>query len=122
MQKKFVIIIAEDVDVISEQTKRSIMNMGINAEIIQTADGEDTLTKILECDPKLVIINNRMPKKTGLEVLRVLNNKGVDLPLVFMITGDWYIETEAKKLGVTKFFKKPYKCEDLADEALKSLF
>ena len=105
MEKKFVIIIAEDVDVISEATKKSIINTGIDVEIIQTKDGEDTIIKMLEFNPKLLILNNLMPKKTGIEILRMFNEKGIKLPLVFMSTANGSIASECLKLGASRFLQ-----------------
>ena len=71
----------------------------------EAVDGEEALEKIRENRYDLVLLDIKMPKKDGMEVLSEI---GTDVPVV-MISGHGTIETavEATKLGAFDFVEKP---------------
>ncbi len=77
-------------------------------EVEEAVDGEDALNVVKTERFDLVLLDVKMPKKDGLEVLQVLSNTYPDLPVV-MISGHGTIETavEATKLGAFDFIEKP---------------
>lgn len=77
-------------------------------EVDEAVDGEDALAKVRANAYDLVLLDVKMPKRDGLEVLQVLYNEMPELPVV-MISGHGNLETavEATKLGAFDFIEKP---------------
>lgn len=71
----------------------------------EAVDGEEALEKIRENRYDLVLLDIKMPKKDGMEVLAEVGN---EVPVV-MISGHGTIETavEATKMGAFDFVEKP---------------
>lgn len=78
------------------------------------ADGVEAIDRLSENAYDLVLLDVRMPRKDGLEVLRFL--KHLDLrPRVVMLTGVDELATalEAVKLGASDYLTKPFSFEAL---------
>ena len=63
-----------------------------------------------------VVLDMRLPKIGGLEVLRTLRDRGTKIPVI-MITafGDVRVAVEAMKYGAYDFFEKPFNDQELLD-------
>lgn len=74
----------------------------------EAVDGEEALTAIRENQYDLVLLDVKMPKVDGMDVLEEIASDVEDLPVV-MISGHGTIETavEATKLGAYDFIEKP---------------
>jgi two-component system nitrogen regulation response regulator NtrX len=74
----------------------------------EAEDGEEALTAIRENQYDLVLLDVKMPKVDGMDVLEEIASEATDLPVV-MISGHGTIETavEATKLGAYDFIEKP---------------
>ena len=74
----------------------------------EAVDGEEALEKIRNGRYDLVLLDIKMPKKDGMEVLAEIGSEGPNVPVV-MISGHGTIETavEATKLGAFDFVEKP---------------
>ena len=72
------------------------------------SDGEEALSMVHENAYDLVLLDVKMPKRDGMEVLESLSADRPDLPVV-MISGHGTVETavEATKLGAYDFIEKP---------------
>ena len=66
--------------------------------------------------PGCLILDVRMPVMSGLELQRVLNERNVQLPVIFL-TGhaDVTIAVQAMKFGASDFIEKPFKDQTLLD-------
>ena len=88
-----------------------------------TASGGNEAIGIIEKEkPDLVLLDVRMEEMTGVEVLRRLRARGVQVKII-MVTGVEEEETinEAKKHGVLGYIHKPLVLEDLEKIVLKEL-
>ena len=74
----------------------------------EAEDGEEALQKLRANRYDVVLLDVKMPKRDGMEVLQVVIGEQRDLPVV-MISGHGTIETavEATKLGAFDFIEKP---------------
>lgn len=77
-------------------------------DVEEAVDGEEALTALRENAYDLVILDVKMPKLDGMEVLETIADEGYEVP-VLMISGHGTIETavESTKLGAYDFIEKP---------------
>ena len=77
-------------------------------EIDEAEDGEIALNKILSKDYDVVLLDIKMPKKDGLEVLDEMRKAGKDTPVV-ILSGHGNIDTavDAVKKGAYDYVPKP---------------
>ncbi|MEX0821342.1 MAG: sigma-54 dependent transcriptional regulator [Rhodothermales bacterium] len=77
-------------------------------EVDEAVDGEEALDKMRANQYDVVMLDVKMPKQDGMEVLETVRDEIPDLPVI-MISGHGTIETavEATKLGAFDFIEKP---------------
>ncbi len=77
-------------------------------DIDEAEDGEVGLQKMEKNNYDVVILDVKMPKKDGIEVLTEMQQKGIDMPVI-VLSGHGNIETavEAVKKGAFDFIPKP---------------
>jgi signal transduction histidine kinase/FixJ family two-component response regulator len=84
-------------------------------QYITAKNGEAGLQRALDEKPDLIIMDQRMQKMSGLEVLAALKEAKVDIPVILM-TGYGSEETavQAFRLGVKDYIIKPFATEEMA--------
>jgi len=77
-------------------------------DVATAGNGEEALTAIRKDVPDLVLLDLRMPKMGGIEVLRALHKEAITVPVI-VITAHGSVETavEAMKEGAYDFITKP---------------
>jgi len=77
-------------------------------EVITASDGEEALRKVKEDRPHLILLDVRMPKLNGMEVLRRVREIDREVGVI-MVTAVNEEETgrEALKLGAFDYITKP---------------
>ncbi|MBQ8036092.1 MAG: response regulator [Proteobacteria bacterium] len=91
---------------------------GFDCDIIEANDGEDTLEKLHEESPDMVILDVMMPRITGWEVLRHIRsheNKAVADTGVLMLTGigETLNELSSPMYGADDYIDKPFQTSEL---------
>ncbi|NQV73460.1 sigma-54-dependent Fis family transcriptional regulator [bacterium] len=101
------VILVVDDEVSIRRTLREILEYEDYA-VEEAEDGEVALSKLRANKFDVVLLDVKMPKKDGMEVLEALSKEQIDVPVV-MISGHGTIETavEATKLGAFDFVEKP---------------
>ncbi len=86
------------------------------------SDGEEAIEKMKRKLPHLVILDLRLPKMDGLEVLRIIRKLSPNLGVI-VISGVNEVQTVVKvmKLGASDYLSKPLHLEDIK-EAIKEAF
>lgn len=113
------VLIVDDIEIIVK-TIHFYLSEYTDIEFIYAFDGLEAYQKIEAFKPEIVIINYKMPKMTGLEVIEmVYNNKLINNPKFLLTTGD-------KELKTTKYedinlLYKPFSKNDLL-ESFSKLF
>jgi signal transduction histidine kinase len=81
----------------------------VSFEIEHAATGEEGLEKIESCNPHILLLDNKLPGVSGIEVLEKLSDEDHDV-LTIMITAYASIETAVKatKSGAYDFLAKPF--------------
>lgn len=88
----------------------------------EAADGEQALESILAIAPDVVLLDVRMPKQSGLEVLARLRARGVAPPPTLLLTtfDDDAVALEGLRLGARGFLLKDVSFEELTS-AIRTL-
>jgi YesN/AraC family two-component response regulator len=108
--EKFKVVIADDIRVLAENCKQ-IAETFENIEVVGIANnGQEEYNMILEYKPDLVITDNQMPEKNGIEVVELINNNSsiLNKPKFILVTGDTdsAFLNKAYNLGVLKVVSK----------------
>jgi len=83
--------------------------------VVSVADGEAALTTLAQEEFDLVLLDLRIPKKNGIEVLQAMRAEGQDSEVI-IVTGHAEVETaiEALKLKAFDYILKPFRFAELA--------
>ena len=105
------ILIADDEEGIRESLS---LILGEEYDLTFAKDGEETLAKLAQEPFELVLLDIKMPKLDGLEVLRRLKSNGSATP-VLVLTAYQSVELakEAVKLGALDYLPKPFEREQI---------
>ncbi len=107
------ILIADDEEGIRESLN---LILGEEYDLLFAQDGEETLAKLQQEPCDLVLLDIKMPKLDGLEVLRRLKAKPANhLPPILVLTAYQSVELarEAVKLGARDYLPKPFEREQI---------
>jgi len=81
---------------------------------ITAKDGEVGLERALKEEPDLIIMDQRMPKMTGLEMLTALKKTRADIPVILMtFGGSEETAVQAFRLGAKDYIIKPFETEEM---------
>jgi class 3 adenylate cyclase/DNA-binding response OmpR family regulator len=81
---------------------------------IVARNGSEGVRKALAEQPDLIILDLEMPKMGGVEVLRVLKEKSLNIPVIISTGhGSEAIAVEVFRLGVRDYITKPYEVADM---------
>ena len=113
------ILIADDEEGIRESLS---LILGDAYELTFAKDGQETFTKLTEDSFDLVLLDIKMPKLDGLEVLRRLKADGITPP-VLMLTAYQSVELaqRATQSGALDYVTKPFERHVLAKAVDRAL-
>lgn len=95
---------------------------GDSYEIIMAADGEEALEKIQSAQPDLMLLDIKMPKMDGIEVLKRYKKIKDDLVVIVLTAfGDMQTALMCGRVGVAHFIEKPFNVKQLKKEIKSSL-
>jgi DNA-binding response OmpR family regulator len=108
------ILVAEDERDIRELIAFSLRYGGFEVE--EAVNGIEAVEKARKLRPDLIILDVRMPKKTGYEVCRELKeaDETRDIPIVFLSAKGQEAEIkQGMELGAVDYIIKPFEAEQL---------
>ena len=83
-------------------------------EVEVAMDGEEGLRLAREADPDLMILDIMLPKKTGLEICKILRDEGSPLPIIMLTArGQEIDKVLGLKLGADDYVTKPFSFMEL---------
>ena len=117
------ILLVDDEERILKNLARALRDEG--HEVVATTNPEQAVLLLGERPFDLLVVDNRMPVKTGLEMLRELASaipEG-ERPEVVMMTAHATVESaiEAMKLGAFDYLQKPFEVDELLVVAGRAL-
>ncbi len=95
---------------------------GEGFEVVQAADGKEALAAVAEAEPDLMVLDHRMPRPDGMEVLRRVRAGGSTFPIIMLTAhGNVVQAVEAMKAGASEYLTKPFDLEELKIAIEKAL-
>ncbi|MFZ0543799.1 MAG: ATP-binding protein [Candidatus Promineifilaceae bacterium] len=78
-------------------------------DVIMATNGQEGLEKALLEKPDLMIVDNQMPRMSGIEMLRALRDQQIEIPAILTTAyGSEETAVEAFRLGVRDYVIKPF--------------
>ncbi|MBI5487887.1 MAG: response regulator [Deltaproteobacteria bacterium] len=114
------ILVADDDDDLREMIALALRAAGY--EVVEARTGLQLAAcvrrKVVECaaspEVQLIVSDIQMPGCSGLDVLSVMRDVGVRVPVVFITGyGNEAVRAEARRLGVQAVLEKPFELDDL---------
>jgi len=117
------ILLVDDEERILKSLGRALRDEG--HEVVAAAGARDA-QRLLAARPfDLLVVDNRMPEKTGLELIRELasSTPESERPQIVMMTAHATVESaiEAMKLGAFDYLQKPFEVDELLVAARRAL-
>ncbi len=112
MPDKNKILVVDDEDALRTVLSGELVSEGY--DVRTAADGDDAISNVQKETFDLVLLDIKMPRMNGFEVLKFIKEKHPKTKVV-MLTGfaDLKNAIESKKLGAEDFVSKPYDLVDL---------
>jgi DNA-binding NtrC family response regulator len=112
MTREIRVLVADDEKNLRDVLVRELSRKGL--EVDGVADGEEALERLSGGGYDVVVLDMKMPRREGIEVLRELA-ASPEPPQVIVMTGFQEVGTavEAMKLGAYDYLTKPAKIEEL---------
>jgi DNA-binding NtrC family response regulator len=114
------VLVVDDEPIVCHSLRRILNKQSCQVEEAFDVDAAMQKMKLNKFD--LIFLDLKMPKRSGMEVLKTIKELYPDTPVI-MITGYASIETavEATKLGAFQFVPKPFTPDELKSVALEAL-
>jgi len=112
------VLLADD-QMLIRQGIRGLLELTKKVQVVAEAeDGEDALTQVLALKPDIALLDVRMPRKTGIEVVQALRAKKDETPVILLTTfDDEQVLLDGVRAGIAGFLLKDVS----ADELLKAI-
>jgi DNA-binding NarL/FixJ family response regulator len=96
---------------------RSLLELsGDIGVVVEAADGEEALSAIAGADVDVVLLDVRMPRRSGIEVLRELRDRGQAVPTILLTTfSDDSVALEGVRAGARGFLLKDVSLQQLTE-------
>ncbi|MFN8008366.1 MAG: sigma-54 dependent transcriptional regulator [Terriglobia bacterium] len=114
------ILVVEDNEVLRGSVTQALQE---NSHVVcEVGDGEEAMDRLQEESYDVVLTDMRMPKRSGMEVLKFAKNIN-DLTVVIVMTAFGTIESavEAMKNGAYDYIQKPFELEELEVKISRAL-
>jgi EAL domain-containing protein (putative c-di-GMP-specific phosphodiesterase class I)/CheY-like chemotaxis protein len=100
------VLLVDDEEALRRATARVLGNEGF--EVVQAGDGREALELLERGEFDVVVSDVMMPKMTGLELLRAIRQRDLELPVI-LLTGLPTLDAahEAKRHGALNYLTKP---------------
>jgi PleD family two-component response regulator len=120
--KKYTILYAEDDQIISRVIKMKLSSEGF--KVVHFQNGEKVVEQVKLVKPDLILLDNMMPVKDGLTILKEIKNipEISKIPIIFLTSlSDRNSVTKCLEDGAADYILKPYTNEDLLLRIRKQL-
>src|SRR5947199_359560 len=106
------ILVVEDDKTVGQYVKRGLAEAGYHADLV--GDGAEGLRLSAGGHYDLLVLDLRLPKLSGLEVLRTLRDRENGIPVLVLTAQDTVdFKVQALKMGADDYVTKPFSLEEL---------
>jgi len=115
-----VVLILDDAPAVRDALESLLQSVGQHS--LSYATAEEFLKAARPDVPACLVLDVRLPERSGLEVQRDLASTGIDIPVI-VITGhgDIPMSVAAMKAGAVDFLTKPFRDQDLLDAIQRAI-
>jgi FixJ family two-component response regulator len=108
------VLVIDDDPALRDSVARLLRSLGLDAQLFAS------ISEFLESDlpdgPTCLVLDVRMPGKSGLDLQRELAEANRELPIIFITGhGDIPMSVQAMKGGAIEFLTKPFRDQELVD-------
>jgi len=108
-----VFVLDDDVS-IRDPLQTLLRSVGLNVEFFGSAS--EFMQKMRPDTLSCLVLDVRLPGKSGLDLQRELTEKNISIPIIFLTAhGDIPMTVRAMKAGAVEFLTKPFRDQDLLD-------
>ncbi|MBU1310457.1 MAG: response regulator transcription factor [Gammaproteobacteria bacterium] len=113
------IVLIDDQNLVREGIKSLLQLKPGFTVVAEAADGSEAETLVRRHQPDVLLLDIRMPKVTGLEVLQQFGQAGIDVPVLILTTFDDHeLVLDCIKLGARGYLRKDVSFEVLTNAIL----
>ena len=106
------VLIVEDERLLARTLSKAMKEAGYKAVTVASAEQAEKQLDSARFD--LMVLDNRLPRQSGLELLSQVRQSHEDLKVILMTAFDSRdVKSEAKKLKVDRYLKKPFDLEKM---------
>jgi FixJ family two-component response regulator len=114
------VFVVDDDPSVRTAVKRLLASVGLSCETFSTA--HEFLTRAEHGVSGCLVLDVRMPGASGLDLQRILNRTGTDLPIIFVTAhADVPLTVRAMKAGALEVLTKPFDDQALLDAVYQAL-
>jgi DNA-binding NarL/FixJ family response regulator len=115
------VLVADDQEIVREGIRRLLELTGKVEVVADAADGEQALERIAATKPQVALLDVRMPRKDGVQVVQALRAQKDNTPVILLTTfDDDALLAAGVKAGIAGFLLKDVSVEDLT-QALETV-
>jgi FixJ family two-component response regulator len=115
-----VVLVIDDDPSLREALSSLFRSVGLRVEVFASAP--ELLRKKLPETASCLVLDIRLPKRSGLEFQTELANANIQIPIIFITAhGDVPMSVRAMKAGAVDFLTKPFRDQDLLDAVALAL-
>lgn len=92
--------------------------LSLNHELFLAKDGEEALQMYKENRPDITLMDIKLPKKDGLQVIREIKDIDPDA-IIIAVTAYSYLGPKSLDIGAKEVLRKPFKISELNELILK---
>lgn len=109
------VLIVEDEKLLARTLSKAIRDAGYKAVTVGSA--EQAEKQLTGSEFSLLLVDNRLPKQSGLEFINTVRTAHQDLKVILMTAFDGRdVKAEAKRLKVDRYIKKPFDLERMLSQ------
>jgi DNA-binding response OmpR family regulator len=103
------VLIVDDEPLIARTLSNALREAGFDTQTASTAEAAEGKLFGESVSVDIIIVDNRLPKGSGLALLKRLRARNLDVKLILMTAYDSpEVKAEARQLGVHRYVKKPF--------------
>jgi FixJ family two-component response regulator len=114
------VTVVDDDPAVLESLGRLLRSVGLQPRLLASVD--EFLTSVRPDVPSCVVLDVRLPGRSGLDFQRNLAAANIRLPIIFITSHeDISMTVQALKDGAIEFLSKPFRDRDLLDAIMQGL-